>query len=148
MRVNIWLALRQAAHDSVRNELVLRRDSDVEREPTIPEWAARFFEVGIHDWPMSRDIWREDKVWWSQGAVYRRWHLWNLTFSDDLPTVRAIVERLTEQYPNMVKLVGAWNKHGDLLVAPDPRIAEFCPNAELGDHNLMMGQSPRKWVQS
>jgi hypothetical protein len=147
-RINVWLALRQAAHDKVRDELMLRRTSDVERESNIPEWVWRFFEMGIHDWRTARTMWRMDTVWFEQGAVFRRWHLWNLTFKTDIPTVRRAVEKLLETYPDQVKIVGAWNKNGDLLVAPDARIAEFCPNAELRDHNLMLGQSPRKWVQS
>jgi hypothetical protein len=147
-QVNIWLALRTQAHDLVRNELILRRQSDVERDSTIPEWVWRLFELGIHDWETARNMWRTDRVWFEGGAVWRNWHMWNLTFESDIPTVQMAVQKLLERWPNQVKLLGAWNKNGDLLVAPDARIAQFCPNQELRDHNLMLGQSPRKWVQS
>ncbi len=64
------------------------------------------------------------------------------------------MNRLVEQYPNMVKVVGAWDYEGNQLAPVDPRVLEFQPDlvAEDGsvwrpetprDVNLMFGQAPR-----
>ena len=144
VKVNIWLGLRQAAHDTIRNELILRLTSDVERESTIPEWVAQFFLRGAKDWRRVRPLYNSDRVWFTQGAVWRTWHLWSLTFKvDNLQQLNTVVQRLLDEYPSMVKLVGAWKWDGTQLVAPDPRIAKFLPNETRTDVNVVFGQNPR-----
>jgi hypothetical protein len=170
MQVNIWIALRNGAHIAIKERVQWDEDRDGPYAGPVPNWVGRMFET-IADRATVEKLFRRDRVWFSQGAVWRDWDLWSLNFDESRENLQLLGEKLADlelAYPSMVRVVGAWwwdgrqvgtrfDANGDVVGTPtyplDARLIEFMPDlddqgtrpTEMGDVNLVFGQSPRRF---
>jgi len=167
MQINIWIALRQAARDAIVDRLTWNDAVDGDYNGPVPNWVARLF-AAMHDRGTVQNLFRRDRRWLTQGAVFRDWYLFSVNLDESKETLQIIREKLSDlelQYPSMVEIVGAWwwdgrpvgvreDGSGTPVYPLSARLLEFMPDVDdVGtrptaptDVNLIFGQAPRTFV--
>ena len=167
--VNFWIATRGQATNLINERLDWDEQSQGEYKGAVPNWIRKLFS-GAHDRVNVQKMFRVDRVWFSQGAVFRNWTLWNIYHDVRRKQIQDLIDEMDDlnlQYPGMIKIIGAWNMDGTQVnngtnpVFPiNERALEFLPDLvmlnsngdevsrsrppSLVDVNLLFGQSPRQ----
>ena len=171
MQVNIWIALRTNAHAVIKTRLFWDEETQGAYSGPVPNWVARLFEQIANRADVEK-LFRKDRVWLTQGAVWRDWNIWSINVDENKESLQLLGEKLSDlelAYPSMVKVVGAWwwdgrqvgtqwqtDEHISTVGTPvyplDPRLIEFMPDNPDGsrptvpsDVNLVFGQAHRRF---
>lgn len=171
MHVNVWLALRTNAHAAIKTRLLWDEEKDGPYSGPVPNWVGRLFEQVANRADVEK-LFRKDRVWLSQGAVWRDWNIWSINVDENTESLQLLGDKLHDlelAYPSMVKVVGAWHWDGrqigtqwvdgeQLAVVGTPtypldaRILEFMPDNPDGsrptvprDVNITYGQALRRF---
>ena len=157
MTVNVWLALRDDAQALIKTRLEWDEEKDGEYSGPVTDRQVKLFRL-MHDLENTQRLFRVD----NDGT--NDWTLWNIYFDfpkDVLLKVKDELDQLIIDYPNHIKIIGAWRWDGT-QVADYPihsRILELMPDVvtydsdgnELSrtrptvasDVNMGLGQAPR-----
>jgi hypothetical protein len=155
MTINAWLALRDDAQALIKTRLDWDESQGTYSGP-ITDRQAKLFGY-MHDRDSTQRLFRVDRV------SGRDWTIWSVYF--DLPgnilqKVKAELDQLIIDYPNHIKIVGAWKWDGTQIpdYPPHPRLIEFMPDVityengveisrtrptVVSDVNLGLGQTRR-----
>ena len=165
--VNLWLAIRDDAQQALNERLNWNLKEQGIYTGPVPDRAARLFKR-MHDRTRVQRLFRTDNV---GGRTWTLWSIYLFYNINILSNVQNELDFLVATYPNQLQIVGAWFMDGrqvgtqwadeeHLTTSGSPiypihsRILEIMPDidevgtrpTEPSDINLLMGQSPRRFV--
>lgn len=165
MIVNLWLALRDDSQALIKTRLTWDEKTQGEYTGPVTDRQFKLFSL-MQDRANRQRLFRIDRV------ASRDWIWWSLDFDfpkNVLQKIKAEIDDLIANFPNHVKIIGAWHwddgrqvKQGGTPVYPvHARILELMPDVvtfdEFGnetsrtrptvpsDINLGLGQTPRQF---
>ena len=148
MIINVWLALRDDAQALIKTRLLWDEETQGEYTGPITDRQFKLFRL-MHDLDSTQRLFRVDRI------GNKDWTLWSLYFDfavNALLKIQAELDDLATNFPNHVKIIGAWNwdggqvEQGGSPVYPlHNRISKFMPGGVLSDINLGLGQTPRQF---
>ncbi len=148
MIINVWLALREDAQALIKTRLQWDEETQGEYTGPITDRQFKLFQL-MHDLDTTQRLFRVDRI------GNRDWTLWSIYFdfkTSVLLKIQAELDDLTTNFPNHVKIIGAWHwgggqvEQGGSPVYPlHNRILKFMPGGVLADINLGLGQTPRQF---
>ena len=130
--INIWLAVRDDAQAIISTRLNWDEEVQGTYSGPVTDRQAKLFGY-MHDRENTQRLFRVD-------SDTRDWTIWNVYFDfpkDVLLKVKAELDQLMIDYPNHIKIVGAWKWDGIQIAdyPPHTRLIEFMPDDITYDQN-------------
>lgn len=153
MTINVFIAVREDAQALIVERLQWDTESQGEYSGLVTDRQAKLFAL-MQDQTNRQELYRIDV------DAGRSWWLWTVDFDfpgDILQKVKAEIDQLIIDYPNHIRVGGAWHWSDGRQVTGYPlhsRLIEFMPDIDdigtrpltLSDVNLMQGQEERQFV--